>query len=196
MVVYLFSSWAMNAVGNAAQEIIKEVNKQFAERPGIMTYEETPDYQHCVAIVTRAALREMIKPALLIILSPIALGLTFRFIGANRDDILGARALGAMLMVATMTGVLVGLFLNNAGGAWDNAKKFIEMGNYGGKGSDAHKEQMLKDAVEAYIVKSYNPCTENSKPSLHGIELLYEDKNKPYLLAGDKVRIVVLKEEE
>lgn len=160
MTVYLFSSWAINAVGNAAQEIIREVNKQFAEKPGIMNYTEQPDYQHCVAIVTKAALKEMIRPALLIILTPIVLGLTFRLIGSGRDNILGARVLGSMLMVATMTGVLVGLFLNNAGGAWDNSKKFIEMGNYGGKGSDAHKASVTGDTVG-------DPCKDTAGPSIH-----------------------------
>lgn len=160
MIVYLFSSWAINAVGNAAQEIIKEVNKQFAEKPGIMNYTERPDYQHCVAIVTRAALREMIKPALLILLTPIVLGLIFRILGAGRDDVLGARALGAMLMVATMTGILLGLFLNNAGGAWDNAKKYIEMGNYGGKGSEAHKASVTGDTVG-------DPSKDTAGPSIH-----------------------------
>lgn len=160
MVVYLFSSWAINAVGNAAQEIIKEVNKQFAERPGIMNYTEQPDYQGCVAIVTRAALREMIKPALLILLTPVVLGLTFRVIGGSTDPILGARVLGAMLMVATMTGVLMGLFLNNAGGAWDNAKKYIEMGNFGGKGSEAHKASVTGDTVG-------DPSKDTAGPSIH-----------------------------
>jgi K(+)-stimulated pyrophosphate-energized sodium pump len=160
MIVYLFSAWSINAVGNAAQEIIKEVNKQFAEKPGIMNYTEQPDYQGCVEIVTKAALREMIQPSLLIVLTPIALGLTFRFIGASHDSILGARVLGAMLMVATMTGVLVGLFLNNAGGAWDNAKKFIEMGNYGGKGSEAHKASVTGDTVG-------DPAKDTAGPSIH-----------------------------
>jgi H(+)-translocating pyrophosphatase len=160
MVVYLFSSWAINAVGNAAQEIIKEVNRQFAEKPGIMNYTEQPDYQHCVTIVTKAALREMVQPALLIICTPIALGLLFRFIGAGSDDIMGAMVLGVMLMVVTMTGVLMGLFLNNAGGAWDNAKKFIEMGNYGGKGSDAHKASVTGDTVG-------DPSKDTAGPSIH-----------------------------
>lgn len=160
MIVYLFSSWAINAVGNAAQEIINEVNKQFAERPGIMTYAEKPDYQHCVAIVTKAAHREMIKPALLILLAPIVTGLTFRLVGLKKDPILGARALGAMLMVATMTGVLMGLFLNNAGGAWDNAKKYVEMGNFGGKGSEAHKASVTGDTVG-------DPSKDTAGPSIH-----------------------------
>jgi H(+)-translocating pyrophosphatase len=160
MLVYLFSSWAINAVGNAAQQIIEEVTKQFAEHPGIMNHTEKPDYNHCVTIVTQAALHEMIKPALLIICTPIVLGLTFRVIGWNHDTILGARVLGAMLMVATMTGILCGLFLNNAGGAWDNAKKYVEMGNYGGKGSETHKASVTGDTVG-------DPCKDTAGPSIH-----------------------------
>ncbi|KAH7820233.1 putative V-type H [Monocercomonoides exilis] len=144
----------LDAVGNTT----KALTKGYA--PGIMNYTEQPDYQHCVAIVTKAALKEMIRPALLIILTPIVLGLTFRLIGSGRDNILGARVLGSMLMVATMTGVLVGLFLNNAGGAWDNSKKFIEMGNYGGKGSDAHKASVTGDTVG-------DPCKDTAGPSIH-----------------------------
>jgi H(+)-translocating pyrophosphatase len=160
MTVYLFSAWSIDAVGNAAQEIIKDVNRQFQEKPGIMNHTEQPDYQGCVAIVTKAALREMVRPALLIVLTPIILGLTFRIIGSGHDQILGARVLGAMLMVATMTGVLVGLFLNNAGGSWDNAKKFIEMGNYGGKGSESHKAAVTGDTVG-------DPAKDTAGPSIH-----------------------------
>lgn len=125
-----------------------------------MNYTEKPDYQRCVTIVTKAALKEMVKPALLVICSPIVLGLTFRIIGWNTDTILGARVLGSMLMVATMTGVLMGLFLNNAGGAWDNAKKYIEMGNYGGKGSEAHKAAVTGDTVG-------DPSKDTAGPSIH-----------------------------
>lgn len=125
-----------------------------------MNYTEKPDYQYCVSIVTKSALREMVKPALLVVCTPIVLGLTFRVIGWNHDSVLGARVLGAMLMVATMTGVLVGLFLNNAGGAWDNAKKFIEMGNYGGKGSETHKAAVTGDTVG-------DPSKDTAGPSIH-----------------------------
>ncbi|KAK2949821.1 putative Pyrophosphate-energized vacuolar membrane proton pump [Blattamonas nauphoetae] len=160
MLVYLFSAWAIDAVGNAAQEIIAEVNRQFTERPGILNGTEKPDYQGCVSIVTRSALREMVRPALLVVLTPVVVGLTFRLIGIHSDPILGARVLGGLLMVATITGVLLGLFLNNGGGAWDNAKKYIEMGNYGGKGSEAHKASVTGDTVG-------DPCKDTAGPSIH-----------------------------
>jgi len=161
MLVYLFSAWAIKAVGAAAQKIIEEVVHQWRTMPGIMAGIQQPDYARCVAIVTKAALREMIRPALLIVLSPIVMGLLFRLLGwAVGDSLLGAKVLASMLMLATITGVLVGLFLNNGGGAWDNAKKYIEMGNHGGKGSAAHKAAVTGDTVG-------DPCKDTAGPSIH-----------------------------
>eukprot|EP00771_Trimastix_marina_P001970 gnl/Trimastix_PCT/308.p1 GENE.gnl/Trimastix_PCT/308~~gnl/Trimastix_PCT/308.p1 ORF type:complete len:785 (-),score=267.37 gnl/Trimastix_PCT/308:72-2426(-) len=165
MLVFLFSSWCIKAVGNAAQKVITEVERQFDERPGILENREKPDYNRCVAIVTRAALFQMIRPSLLVVLSPIVVGLLFRGIGAATTlkgfhNIAGIQALGALLMVATMTGVLVGLFLNNAGGAWDNAKKYIEMGHFGGKKSEAHLASITGDTVG-------DPCKDTAGPSIH-----------------------------
>lgn len=161
MLVYLFSAWAIKAVGKAAQKIIEEVNEQWTTMPGIMAGTQTPNYNKCVTIVTKSALHEMIRPALLIVLSPIVIGLLFRLVGYGvGDPLLGAKVLASMLMLATMTGVLVGLFLNNGGGAWDNAKKYIEMGNFGGKGSKAHKAAVTGDTVG-------DPCKDTAGPSIH-----------------------------
>ena len=161
MLVFLFASQAMKAVGRTAQEVVTEVRRQFRDRPGIMTYEEKPDYQTCVAIVSKAALKEMILPGLLAALTPIAVGLVFRVLGNYRGNpLLGAEAIAAFLMLSTVTGVLVALFLNNAGGAWDNAKKYVETGKLGGKGSDAHKAAVVGDTVG-------DPSKDTAGPSVH-----------------------------
>lgn len=149
MLVFVFSAYAIKAVGRAAQDIIIEVRRQFKEMPGIMTGEQKPDYARCVDITTKAALREMVLPGLIAIMTPIAVGLIFR-----------AEALGATLMVGTIAGVLMALVLNNSGGAWDNAKKYIEDGNHGGKGSDAHKAAVSGDTVG-------DPFKDTAGPSLH-----------------------------
>ena len=134
MIVYLFTAFACTAVGRSAQEVVTEVRRQFAERPGIMTRECKPDYSRCVSIVARSALRGMIKPGLLAVLGPVAVGVAFRYVGAwTGQELLGARAVAGMLMFATVSGILMALFLNTAGGAWDNAKKYVETGAHGGK---------------------------------------------------------------
>jgi H(+)-translocating pyrophosphatase len=161
MTVFVFSAWAIKAVGNAAEEVVKEVRRQFKERPGILNYEEKPDYKQCVSIVNEAGLREMVKPGLLAVLSPIIVGVTFRIIGSYRGrQLLGAEALAGFLMFATSTGILMALFFNNGGGAWDNAKKYVETGKYGGKGSDAHKAAVTGDTVG-------DPCKDTAGPSIH-----------------------------
>ena len=148
MTVFVFSAWAIIAVGIAAEEVIKEVRRQFKEHPGIRTYEEKPDYKQCVTIVNEAGLRQMVKPGLLAVLSPIIVGVTFRMVGSFRGrELLGAEALAGFLMFATSTVILMALFFNNGGGAWDNAKKFIEVGNFGGKNSEAHKASVTGDTV-------------------------------------------------
>lgn len=129
MTVFVFSAWAIAAVGVAAEEVIKEVRRQLKEHPGIRTFEEKPNYKQCVSIVNAAGLRQMIKPGLLAVSSPIIVGVTFRIIGAYKGrPLLGAEALAGFLMFATSTGILMALFFNNGGGAWDNAKKYIETG--------------------------------------------------------------------
>ncbi|GAB2270806.1 Pyrophosphate-energized membrane proton pump 2 [Dionaea muscipula] len=161
MLIFLFSAWACAAVGRTAQEVVNEVRRQFIERPGIMDYKEKPDYGRCVAIVASASLKEMIKPGALAIISPIMIGLAFRILGHYvGHPLLGAKVVAAMLMFATVSGILMALFLNTAGGAWDNAKKYIETGALGGKGSDAHKAAVTGDTVG-------DPFKDTAGPSLH-----------------------------
>ncbi|KAI3949625.1 hypothetical protein MKW98_020947 [Papaver atlanticum] len=161
MLIFLFSAWACSAVGRTAQEVVNEVRRQFIERPGIMEYKEKPDYGRCVAIVASASLREMIKPGALAIISPIAVGFTFRWLGHfTGHPLLGAKVVASMLMFATVTGILMALFLNTAGGAWDNAKKYIETGALGGKGSDCHKAAITGDTVG-------DPFKDTAGPSIH-----------------------------
>lgn len=161
MTVFVFSSWAIRAVGNPAEDVIKEVRRQFKEHPGILTYQEKPDYKTCVSIVNAAGLREMVKPGMLAVMSPIVVGLIFRVIGSFRGrELLGAEVLAGFLMFATSTGILMALFFNNGGGAWDNAKKYIETGKHGGKGSEAHKAAVTGDTVG-------DPFKDTAGPSIH-----------------------------
>ncbi|KAL8033660.1 hypothetical protein ABFX02_13G174100 [Erythranthe guttata] len=154
MLIFLFSAWACAAVGRTAQEVVKEVRRQFIERPGIMDYKEKPDYGRCVSIVASASLREMIKPGALAIISPIAVGYY------TGHPLLGAKVVASMLMFATVSGILMALFLNTSGGAWDNAKKYIETGALGGKGSECHKAAITGDTVG-------DPFKDTAGPSLH-----------------------------
>ncbi len=154
MLVFLFSGLAIRAVGRAAQYVIEDVRKQFKENPGILKGKQKPDYGRCVDIVTAGALKEMILPGLLVTLMPIAVGIIFSQLG------IGAETVAAFLMVGTITGILVALFLNNGGGAWDNAKKYIETGELGGKGSDSHKAAVVGDTVG-------DPFKDCAGPSLH-----------------------------
>ncbi|OWM81932.1 hypothetical protein CDL15_Pgr007971 [Punica granatum] len=161
MLIFLFSAWACSAVGRTAQEVVTEVRRQFIERPGIMDYKEKPDYGRCVAIVASASLREMIKPGALAIVSPVAIGVLFRILGYyTGHPLLGAKVVASMLMFATVSGILMALFLNTAGGAWDNAKKYIETGALGGKGSESHKAAITGDTVG-------DPFKDTAGPSLH-----------------------------
>ena len=144
----------LDAVGKAAQVVIQDVRAQFKEHPGIMQGTEQPDYGRTVDIVTRGALKQMIAPGLVAVGTPIAVGLFFKSFGV------GAEAVAAFLMVGTIAGIVVATFLNNAGGAWDNAKKFIEMGQYGGKGSPTHKAAVVGDTVG-------DPFKDTAGPSLH-----------------------------
>ena len=126
LTVFLFCSWTIRAVGDVAITVVEEVRNQLQSNPKILSGELQPDYERCVAIVAKASLRKMIKPGLLAIFAPTIVGLTFRWFG--EDPMSGARAVCSFLMFATVTGVLMGLFLNNTGGAWDNAKKLVEGG--------------------------------------------------------------------
>ncbi|QQK07820.1 sodium-translocating pyrophosphatase [Miniphocaeibacter halophilus] len=149
MLPFLFSALTMDAVGKAANDMIIEVRRQFKEIPGIMEGKAQPDYKKCVDISTSAALKEMIVPGLLAVIVPVLIGL-----------LLGPESLGGLLAGALVTGVLMAIFMSNAGGAWDNAKKYIEEGHHGGKGSEAHKAAVNGDTVG-------DPFKDTSGPSLN-----------------------------
>ncbi|EFE28645.2 V-type H(+)-translocating pyrophosphatase [Filifactor alocis ATCC 35896] len=149
MLPFLFSAITMEAVGNAAFDMIEEVRRQFKEKPGIMQGTEKPDYAKCVDISTTASLKQMIVPGLLAVLSPLVVGL-----------LLGTEALGGLLGGSLVSGVLMAVMMSNAGGAWDNAKKYIEGGAHGGKGSDAHKAAVVGDTVG-------DPFKDTSGPSIN-----------------------------
>ena len=136
MLPYLFTSLTMKSVGKAANKMIEEVRRQFKEKPGIMENKEKPDYAKCVDISTKAALKEMILPAIIAVASPIIAGFLF-----------GAQGLGGLLVGGLTSAIMLAVFMANAGGAWDNAKKYIEEGNHGGKGSEAHKAAVTGDTV-------------------------------------------------
>jgi K(+)-stimulated pyrophosphate-energized sodium pump len=154
MLVFLFSALAIRAVGKAAYYVINEVRRQFKENPNILKGTAKPDYARCVDIVTVGALKEMVLPGLIAVGMPVAVGVVFRLFG------IGAEVVAAFLMVGTIAGILMATFLNNSGGAWDNAKKFIETGAYGGKGSETHKAAVVGDTVG-------DPFKDTAGPSLH-----------------------------
>ncbi len=182
MLTYLFSSLAIKAVGRTAQMVVKDVRDQFKENPGIMLGTSKPNYARCVNIVTGAALKEMVVPGLLAVGLPVVVGLIFRHFSASYQassalyapgtilpvpaiggvpvNLAGAEAVAGLLMVGTISGVLLAMLMNNGGGAWDNAKKFIETGQYGGKKSEAHKAAVVGDTVG-------DPFKDTAGPSLH-----------------------------
>ncbi len=155
MIVFLFSALAIRAVGRSAYSIINEVRRQFKEKPGIMAGTEKPDYSKTVDIATRGALKEMILPGVLAIAGPIGVGIFLK-----------AEAAAGLLMVGTIAGVLLATMMNNSGGAWDNAKKWIEEGNLGGKGSASHKAAVTGDTVG-------DPFKDTAGPSLHVLIKLF-----------------------
>ena len=149
MLTFLFSAITMESVSKAAYSMIEEVRRQFREDAGILKGTSRPDYKTCVGISTIAALREMIVPGIIAAAAPIVIGL-----------LLGTEALGGLLAGALVTGVLLAIFMSNSGGAWDNAKKYIEGGNYGGKGSEAHHAAVVGDTVG-------DPFKDTSGPSIN-----------------------------
>jgi K(+)-stimulated pyrophosphate-energized sodium pump len=179
---FLFSSLAIKAVGRTAQMVVQDVRDQFKENPGIMAGTSKPDYGRCVHIVTGAALKEMVLPGALVVGLPVVVGLIFRHFSASYQanttvyapgsilpvpaiggvpvNLAGAEAVAGLLMVGTIAGVLLAMLMNNGGGAWDNAKKYIETGQYGGKKSEAHKAAVVGDTVG-------DPFKDTAGPSLH-----------------------------
>jgi K(+)-stimulated pyrophosphate-energized sodium pump len=175
MLVFLFSSLTIRAVGKAAQYVISDVRQQFKEQPGIMLGTHKPDYGRCVRIVTGAALKQMVLPGVLVVAMPVLVGVIFRRFSTTYQtgglgsvptiagvpvNLGGAEAVAALIMVGTISGILMAMFMNNGGGAWDNAKKFIETGQYGGKKSEAHKAAVVGDTVG-------DPFKDTAGPSLH-----------------------------
>lgn len=155
MLVFLFASLAIRAVGKAAYAMINEVRRQFKADPGIMANTSKPDYARCVDIATKGALKAMVLPALLPVLVPVSFGIVMRYAGYDAPQ-----AVGALLMVGTITGIMVANMFNNGGGAWDNGKKYIEAGNYGGKRSPAHAAAVVGDTVG-------DPLKDTAGPSIH-----------------------------
>ena len=146
---YLFGAMGMTAVGRAAASIVEEVRRQFREKPGIMKGTDKPDYGRAVDLLTKAAIKEMIIPSLLPVLSPIVVYFVIYLIagGGAAGKSAAFSAVGAMLLGVIVTGLFVAISMTSGGGAWDNAKKYIEDGHYGGKGSDAHKAAVTGDTV-------------------------------------------------
>ncbi|MBQ7523958.1 MAG: sodium/proton-translocating pyrophosphatase, partial [Oscillospiraceae bacterium] len=149
MLPFLFSALTMDSVSKAAYKMIEEVRRQFRTIDGILEGTGKPDYTRCVAISTKAALGEMLIPGVMAVLAPLAVGI-----------VLGPTALGGLLAGSLVTGVMLAIFMSNAGGAWDNAKKYVEDGNHGGKGSEAHHAAVVGDTVG-------DPFKDTSGPSIN-----------------------------
>jgi K(+)-stimulated pyrophosphate-energized sodium pump len=183
----LFSSLAIRAVSRTAGPVVEEVRRQFREKPGIMDYTERPDHGAVIDICTRASLRELSTPALLAVLTPVIIGFG-----------IGYLALGAFLAAAIVTGQLMANFLSNAGGAWDNAKKYIEDGNEGGKGSETHKAAVIGDTVGDPFKDTAGPALNPLIKVMNLVSLLVlpamielQDNNIRFVVAGAALVVVV-----
>ena len=186
-VVFLFSSLAILAVGRTAGTVVQEVRRQFREKPGIMDYTEKPDYGPVIDICTSAALRELTTPALLAVLMPVVVGFG-----------LGEYALGGYLAATIVVGALMANFLSNAGGAWDNGKKYIEEGNLGGKGSDVHKAVVIGDTVGDPFKDTAGPAINPLIKVMNLVSLLIlpaiitmEDNGARFVIAGVSLVVVI-----
>ena len=182
MLVFFFSGLAIKAVGKAADVVIQDVRAQFKEHPGIMQGTEKPDYGRTVDIVTRGALRQMIAPGLVAVGTPIVVGLIFKQFGV------GAEAVAALLMVGTIAGVVMATFLNNGGGAWDNAKKYIETGGaYGGKGSPdpqggrrrRHRGRPLQGHRRPVAARAHQAARDDHPGARAAVHLTGEARQRP-----------------
>jgi K(+)-stimulated pyrophosphate-energized sodium pump len=174
-VVFLFSGLAINAVSRAAGRVVFEVREQFRTKPGIMDYTEKPDYARVVDICTKDSLRELATPGLLAVLSPVAVGFA-----------LGYQPLGAFLAGAIASGVLMAIFLANSGGAWDNAKKLVEDGNHGGKGSPAHEATIIGDTVGDPFKDTAGPALNPLIKVMNLVALLIAPSVVKYGVGADK----------
>lgn len=161
MMIFVFAGWSMSAVGATAEKVVWEVRRQFAARPGIMDGTDKPDYEKCVSIVTKEALKCMIAPAALALGLPVTVGFTFKYIGlyTNRP-MLGVEVVASFMIFGTLAGLLMAVFMDNAGGAWDNAKKLIE--SQGKKGTEQHRAAVTGDTVG-------DPFKDTAGPAIHVI---------------------------
>ena len=163
MLPYVFSALTMVAVGNAAQDIVEEVRRQFREIKGLMEGENEPDYEKCVAISTDSAIRQMILPGVIAVAVPVVIALmTVAFRGTDLEPLVGAETLIGVLIGSLISAFMLAVMMANAGGAWDNAKKYIEAGNFGGKGSETHKAAVVGDTVGDPFKDTSGPSPEHS----------------------------------
>jgi K(+)-stimulated pyrophosphate-energized sodium pump len=179
-VAFLFSSLAIRAVGRAASQVVVEVRNQFHEHPGIMEGTELPEYGRVVDICTKTSLRELTTPGLLAVLSPVIVGF-----------LLKAESLGAFLAGSILTGQLLAVMLSNSGGAWDNAKKLVEEGNYGGKGSESHKATVIGDTVGDPFKDTAGPALNPLIKVMNLVALLIAPLVVEYAVPGKRVLAVV-----
>jgi K(+)-stimulated pyrophosphate-energized sodium pump len=178
-VVFMFSALAINAVSRAASRVVYEVREQFRLKPGIMTYDERPDYGRVVDICTKDSLRELVTPGVLAVLAPIAIGFT-----------LGYEPLGAFLAGVIGIGTLMAVFLSNSGGAWDNAKKLVEEGHYGGKGSDAHAATVIGDTIGDPFKDTAGPAINPLIKVMNLVALLVAPAVVQFTVGADENKLV------